>query len=787
LNYMAPDLIKDKDALRDNRKTIFLVDRSESFLMYLRILLERMGFRVIPLKKGGLLRDLIQVVKPDLVLMGTVLEDMEGLSLLQDLREEDLFPRIPVVMICRPEDEECIRENRELEHVGYLSRPVNIFRLYKVVYDIIVFTSGEKRQHLRTSFLEQVTITHAGKTAKYWATSLSEGGIYIRSRVSIPLDEEVLVEIPLGFDAPLTIQSRVIYFKQSVTDSGPTEPGMAVKFTSVSPEQASQLRVCILGLLVGDLLEEQDEPVLSLVSRTNDLFEEIVLEHIRVGRELKSYQLELKRMIEALPMGIVIYSLDSRGELSIASSNPAAERLLGVSAKQLHGKIKNAPNLEILGFGDELKHICADGGMFEKINVKYHAEKVDRVFDFLAFQPSPGKVAVVLNDATYRKKIEEESLRWQKLESVGQLAGGIAHDFNNILTAIIGYASLLVEKIGAASPLKPYVDQILSASEKSANLTKQLLAFSRKQILSPRVTDLNELIVKMETLLKGLVGKDIGLKAFFADKLLTAMVDAGQIERVLLNLCSNARDAMPHGGLLTISTDVLDINKQNMKTHGLDEPGRYALISLTDTGIGLDEMARQRIFEPFFTTKEIGKGTGLGLAIVYGIIKQHNGYITVYSEPEKGTTFNIYLPLIESPVDEISMKEVIAPVGGTETILVTEDNDEVRALITHVLQEFGYTVIEAVDGENAISKFEGNKDKIELAILDIIMPKKSGKEASEAIRNIKPDAKVLFISGYTADIITKVGIDEKEGYFIQKPITPQSLLDKVRKVLDKKG
>ena len=273
---MAPDLIKDKDALGDNRKTIFLVDRSESFLMYLRILLERMGFRVIPLKKGGLLRDLIQVVKPDLVLMGTVLEDMEGLSLLQELKKDDLFPQIPVVMICRPEDEECIRENRELEHVGYLSRPVNIFRLYKVVYDIIVFTSGEKRQHLRTSFLEQVTITHSGKTAKYWATSLSEGGIYIRSRVSIPLDEEIFVEIPLGFDAPLKIQSRVIYLKQSVTDSGPTEPGMAVKFTAVSPEQASQLRVCILGLLVGDLLEEQDEPVLSLVSRTNDLFEEIV-------------------------------------------------------------------------------------------------------------------------------------------------------------------------------------------------------------------------------------------------------------------------------------------------------------------------------------------------------------------------------------------------------------------------------------------------------------------------------------------------------------------------------
>jgi signal transduction histidine kinase/DNA-binding response OmpR family regulator len=784
---MEPDLIKDKDALRDSRRTIFLVDRSESFLMYLRILLERMGFRVVPLKKGGLLKDLMQVIKPDLVLLGTVLDDMKGLSLLEDLKKDDLFPQIPVVMICRPEDEEFIRDNREFEHVGYLSRPVNIFRLYKVVNDIIIYQSGEKRKNLRTSFLEQVTITHRGKPAKYWATSLSEGGIYIRSRVSIPLDEEIFVDIPLGFDTPLKIQGRIIYFKQSVIESGPDEPGMAVKFTSVSPEQASQLRVCILGLLVGDLLEEQDEPVLSLVSRTNDLYEEIVLEHIRVGRELKSHQLELKKMIEALPMGIVMYSLDSDGELSIVSSNPAAERLLGVSTRQLHGKVIIVPNWAELGFWDELKHICTYGGTFEKNNVKYQTEKVDRVFDFLAFQPSKGKVAVVLNDATYRKKIEEERLRWQKLESVGQLAGGIAHDFNNMLTAIIGYASFLGEKIGTASPLKPYVDQILSASEKSANLTKQLLAFSRKQMISPKVTDLNELIIKTQTLLKRLIGEDIEFKISLTDKLLTAMVDGGQIEQVLLNLCTNARDAMPRGGLLNISTGILELDEKNMKTHGLDQPGRYALISVTDTGTGLDEMARQRIFEPFFTTKEIGKGTGLGLAIVYGIIKQHNGYITVYSDSMKGTTFNIYFPLIESPAENALTKEVIAPIGGTETILVTEDSDEVRALITHVLQEFGYTVIEAVDGEDAISKFKENKDRIELGILDIIMPKKSGKEASEAIRNIKPGVKLLFISGYTADIITKAGINEKGGYFIQKPITPNNLLEKVREILDKKG
>ena len=436
---------------------------------------------------------------------------------------------------------------------------------------------------------------------------------------------------------------------------------------------------------------------------------------------------------------------------------------------------------------DELKHICADGGICEKIDIKYHVGKVDRVFDFLAFQTSPGKVAVVFNDVTNRKKLEEERLQWQKLESVGQLAGGIAHDFNNMLTAIIGYVSLLGAKIETKSPLKQYVDQILSVSEKSANLTSQLLSFSRQQIRSLHVINLNELIKKMEILLKRIIGEDIEFKISLTDKLLKVMVDIGQIEQVLINLCSNARDAMPQGGSLTISTDALELDEKNMETYGLDQPGSYAVIAVTDTGIGLDEIARQRIFEPFFTTKEVGKGTGLGLAIVYGTIKQNKGSITVYSEFGKGTTFNIYLPLSESPVEEAGVKEVIDPKGGTETILVTEDNEEVRALTTHVLQEFGYTVIEAVDGEDAVKKFEENKDRIELAILDVIMPKKSGKEVSEAIRTIKPDVQFLFTSGYTADIITRAGISEEGVYFIQKPSTPNSLLGKVREILDKKG
>jgi PAS domain S-box-containing protein len=384
-----------------------------------------------------------------------------------------------------------------------------------------------------------------------------------------------------------------------------------------------------------------------------------------------------------------------------------------------------------------------------------------------------------------RARLEAQLLQAQKMEAVGQLAGGIAHDFNNMLTAIIGYASLLEAKLGTDSPLKPYVDQILSSSEKSANLTSQLLAFSRKQIMSPKETDLNELIKGMEILLKSLIGEDVEFKTCFTDMHLTAMVDRGQIEQVLLNLCANARDAMPHGGLLAISTEVRKLDEKSIRTYDLDQPGRYALISVTDSGHGMEETTRERIFEPFYTTKEIGKGTGLGLSIVYGIIKQHNGNITVYSEPGKGTTFKIFLPLVVSPMGAANKEGLVDPRGGPEAILVSEDDEAVRSLTSHVLREAGYTVIEAVDGDDAINKFMENRDRIKLAILDVVMPKKSGKEVSDAIRKTKSDIRVLLTSGYTADIISTKGIGEEGLDFISKPITPNTLLRKVREILDR--
>ncbi len=386
-----------------------------------------------------------------------------------------------------------------------------------------------------------------------------------------------------------------------------------------------------------------------------------------------------------------------------------------------------------------------------------------------------------------QRKIQSQLLQAQKMEAIGHLAGGIAHDFNNMLTAIIGYASLLGMHIDKDSTLKPYVDQILSSAGKSANLTRQLLAFSRKQTIAPRETDMNELIKGMENLLLRIIGEDIELRTELSEKDVTVMVDPGQIEQALMNLCTNARDAMPDGGLLSISTETVYLDEDYIKMYSLEKPGMYALIAVTDAGIGMDEESSLKIFEPFFTTKEPGKGTGLGLSIVYGIIKQHNGNITVYSEPGKGTTFRIYLPLVAAKAEVPERAEPVAPKGGTETILVVEDNEEVRTLTKRVLERVGYKVVEAEDGEDGIKKFSALRDEIQLVIIDVIMPKMNGKDAIDEIKKIQPGIKVLFTSGYTADIINKKGILEEGTNFISKPATPQELLFRVRELLDKEA
>jgi PAS domain S-box-containing protein len=383
-------------------------------------------------------------------------------------------------------------------------------------------------------------------------------------------------------------------------------------------------------------------------------------------------------------------------------------------------------------------------------------------------------------DISERKKLEDQLHQAQKLEAIGALAGGIAHDFNNILSAIIGYASILQMKLKPDDELRHHVEQILASSERAAELTRGLLAFTRKQPIELKPVNINEMILGFQKILTRLIGEDIDFRVVTAPGNLIVESDKGQLEQVMMNLIMNARDAMPRGGKLIVTTDRMT----RTDNYGEIPSGPYAVITVTDTGCGMDKTTQEHIFEPFFTTKVEGKGTGLGLAIVYGVIKKHNGFIHVYSEQGMGTTFRIYLPLISCFEQESDLKERAPLLYGTETVLLIEDDSNMRRVTKDILEEFGYTVLEAVDGEDAVRVFRKNKSRVQIVLCDLIMPKMNGQETYEELIKIRCDIKAIFMSGYTADIISQKGILEKEMNFISKPMNLTDLLNKIRNVLD---
>jgi PAS domain S-box-containing protein len=388
-------------------------------------------------------------------------------------------------------------------------------------------------------------------------------------------------------------------------------------------------------------------------------------------------------------------------------------------------------------------------------------------------------------DITDKMHMEEQLRQAQKMEAIGQLAGGVAHDFNNILTVVYGYCYMLQSAEELSQGAAGHVEQIIAAAERATNLTRGLLAFSRKQSMCLRSVNLNDLIINVVKLLTRIIGEDIHLKTAFHANPLMIHADGGQIEQVLMNLSANARDAMPHGGSLTIETGLEEMRDDFVHAHGYGVPGNYVVLSVSDTGEGMDAETSSKIFEPFFTTKEVGKGTGLGLAIAYGVVKQHNGYITVCSEPGKGTTFTLYLPTDPCCHDDTAdLLEQEYPRMGTETVLIAEDDPSIRQLAASVMKKFGYEVIFALDGAEAVEKFLANGEKIALVVLDMIMPSKNGKEAFEEIRLLRPDVPVLFMSGYSPDLLLTKGILQHDEEVLVKPFHPLDLVRKVRVLLD---
>jgi PAS domain S-box-containing protein len=390
----------------------------------------------------------------------------------------------------------------------------------------------------------------------------------------------------------------------------------------------------------------------------------------------------------------------------------------------------------------------------------------------------------VNRDITARKRLEAQFLHAQKMEGIGRLAGGVAHDFNNLLTAITGYAELACDVLAPADPLHSDLQAILEAANRATGLTRQLLAFARKQVLEPQILNLNDLVLNIDKLLRRLIGEDIELVTRTAPDLWSVKADINQIEQVLLNLAINARDAMPGGGKLTIETANVVLDAAYARQHMGVTPGPFVMLAVSDTGVGMPPEVQAQVFEPFFTTKEAGKGTGLGLATCYGIVKQHGGYIWVYSEVDHGTTFKVYLPpTVEVDHTQLRDETPTALLGGNETMLLVEDESAVRQLAARVLRQLGYSVLEATDGKDGLRVAGEHPGPIDLLLTDIVMPQLGGVGLLERLRVVHPHIKVLFMSGYTAHTIVHHSILEAGVAFLQKPFTPEVLARKVREVL----
>ena len=503
----------------------------------------------------------------------------------------------------------------------------------------------------------------------------------------------------------------------------------------------------------------------------------------RIGESEAKYRL----LFENNPHPMWVYDLETLRFLTV---NEAAVSHYGYT----HDEFLNMTIRDIRPAGDIdrlMENVSRVTAGLDKAGVWRHRTKdgsviyveiTSHVVDFVGRR---GEI-VLANDVTERLKLEDQLRQAQKMEAVGLLAGGVAHDFNNVLTAIIGYGNLLLMKLGSNDPLRSYAENILATSQRAAQLTQSLLAFSRKQVINPAAIDLNSIIRRVEKLLKRLIPEDIELRTDFTGESTTILADSVQVEQVLMNLVTNARDAMSGGGTLAITSMIAAPDDPVVTARGQGAGGPFVRLTVADTGAGMDERTRERIFEPFFTTKEMGKGTGLGLATVYGIVKQHRGFIDVESAPGRGTSFHLYFPLIPEVTAQTASRSSGPLKGGAETILVAEDDEMLRGLCRSILKEFGYTVIEAKDGADAVEVFRKDRDRIDMLLLDVIMPRKNGKAAYDEIRTIKADVKVLFISGYSADMISREGILERGLHFISKPLSPTDLLQKVREVLDGK-
>jgi PAS domain S-box-containing protein len=802
---------------------ILVADDNPENLYLLVSLLEGHGYEVVAAANGAEALALAQDSPPDLILSDLLMPLMDGFELCRRWKQDERLRRIPFIIYTAtytdPADEELALS---LGADRFLVKPQNVELLIEAVRETLeetgrdptavrpgAATSEAELAHRHTEAVrrkleKRVRALDAETARRAQAESaLRAANDFWQITFDALLDPVALV----SSDGTVTRANRAMgeHLGQEARDLVGEKCYRLIHGTNAHIEGCPLLASRKSGRRETMELVIQDKTFLVVVDPVPAApGQEPGYLHIlhdvtplkRIERDLRQTSAFLDSMIENLPL--MVFLKDAR-ELRFARLNRAGEELLGWARTDLLGKsvsdlfpAEKADPLErrdrealrgreVLDLTEELWP-TRDRGLRV-----FHTQRVP----LLNAQGEPEWLLGIAQDMTERKRAEEtrerlrnELFQAQKMESVGRLAGGVAHDFNNLLSVILNCAGFAIDALPGGDPLRADLEEIQRAGERAAALTRQLLAFSRKQVFSPETLNLRTVISGMEGMLRRLLGEDIQVEVHLAENLGSVRADRGQIEQVILNLAINSRDAMPRGGRLILEAANVEIDEGHANQHVAVQPGPYVRLSVTDTGTGMDAQTQEHLFEPFFTTKEKGKGTGLGLSTVYGIVKQSGGHIWVYSEPGQGTTFKVYLPRVEDLPAEARSQPAPHIVTGSETVLVVEDEPAVRRLIERILRGAGYQVLGAATGNEALALCEKQAGGIDLLLTDVVMPQMSGRELAERLAKLCPRLKVLYMSGYTEDAIVHHGVLDPDTQFIAKPFATADLARKVREVLE---
>jgi two-component system cell cycle sensor histidine kinase/response regulator CckA len=736
--------------------TVLAVDDTPDKLQFLEVLLRQSGYRVLTASEGREALKLALGERPDLIISDVAMPVMDGIELCRRVRADSRLSAVPVLLVsAMRKDSESVIEGLRAGADDYLEAPYDPVHLIAKAARLVERAAVE--EHYR-EIVEQAADIIYTRDVRGYVTSINEAGERFFGRPREELIGKHVGEL-LGVSDPEGFVSVAV---EELRQSGRWRRQVEATDHSGDSRWLDMSR---------SLVRDRRGEVVGVRAVARDITEQ------------KQAEEERERFFAVSADLLLIAGFD--GYFKWLS--PAWERALGWTSEELTSK----PWLHFVHPEDQEITVAEAEKLFagrEAVAFENRYRHKDGSYRWISWRVRPYLEEHLLygaaTDVTERKQLEEQYRQSQKLESVGQLAGGIAHDFNNLLTVISGYGELMLRRVGRDDPLRRNLEEIKKAAERASSLTRQLLAFSRKQVLQPKVIDLTATVVNMDRMLQRLIGEDIQLVTLLDPGLEKVKADPGQIEQALMNLAVNARDAMPGGGKLTVETRNVYLDKAYARRHVSVTPGRYVMLAVSDTGTGMDAETQARIFEPFFTTKGPGKGTGLGLSMVYGIVRQSSGNIWVYSEPGHGTTFKVYLPVVYEEGE--SRDEGVAPgrARGTETVLLVEDEEAVRRLLLDILESEGYTVLKAANGHEALEVCERHEGPIHLLMTDVVMPGMSGRQLVERMAEKCGDAKVLFMSGYTDNAIVHHGVLDAGTNFLQKPFTPDDVARKVREVLD---